>query len=93
MNKFWTDMCLIPFVLSVTIGGMYLIDQGIRDQAKESKTQSQVINLTVTQDYEFLLLEDTTQPVHQEPLGANQSQAPPPVIAEVQNLTAWLWAM
>ncbi len=36
MSKFWADMCLIPFVLSVTIGGMYLVDQSMRYHAESN---------------------------------------------------------
>ena len=39
MSKFWADMCLIPFVVSVTIGGMYQIDQAMKSQVEKSKTQ------------------------------------------------------
>ena len=36
MSKFWKDICLIPFVVLVTVGGLYLTDQAMRSHAESN---------------------------------------------------------
>ena len=104
MNKFWTDICLIPFVVLAMVGGMYAIDQAMHSLNEKNKTQPKEFNLVSNGDCEVIKsfcnsllasieLERATQPALHETQAAKQPQAPPRPIAEVQNLTAWLWAM
>ncbi len=99
MNKFWTDICLIPFGTALAIGMLWCVHQGIHYQVKPVEPPANLFSPVDARDYGSLEqsciklltrieLERATQAVHHE---TPESQAPPERRSIMHNLTAWVW--